>query len=733
MQETKNIGNKRLVALAVAGLFVLTGFAFLSPGTAVHTPNDYTFDLNEFDAKGPTGNWVVDPSGLEVTQTAAGGRVSFFASDSANLLNDGTYLNVLYGAEIDAPSTNNNIFGFAFGLTRPTGTGTLVEAYILDWKGEEQLGFGHTAPEGFTLYRIDGNVPNTDAAAFACYWGKDPADCATATGGAAQLEVIDSHTGLGTGWDHGENYHIVIRHEADTIRVFVAGGAYGGGQVVIDAAGDFSELGMFALYNFRQEDVTYSNVGLRDETGPSVDIEVDCEDGTLILNPAWVAAEAACGGDPDTLMRLRSSASDDGSGFASMECYLDGSLIGTDEFECSIWQTLQHSGDYEYRVVAEDNFGNVNDVTLLYQLDKIPYDVEIEFTCGGVEYHAPDGSFKACDVPATVEGLAHHVFGSPEDARTCTVSGPPADTCAAQLLTWHGAFDYELETVDVLGNFNSISDQFLIELIDPELPVPDCDIPSQPGYYPPAGNPGWCRSSITLPAPSALTGIQSEVCELLDATDPNAVWTAIDCWEDEAEGLRAQLPDGMWSYRATVTSNVDRVTTIGFDPNNPIEFMLDSQKPEGVLVSPVPETSYIDGLEVPCVEHGFSFGIGTPSNSLIPGQQVTLTPPEACVARGEIEVVIDAFDPLKDDFASGLDRIEIWDGVRGVSGDAGGLWHIDTLEANGADGVYTYTWDTSEAPSPSEPHVLQTRVLQVRLFDTANNFEKLEFEIFVLP
>lgn len=327
-------------------------------------PNEFLFNMTSFEQRGPTdhGSWDVSLDGSDATQTTEGEFATFLVADGSQV-GGPLYGDVVFSSEITAPSEQNNIFGLAFGLALPTGGGTFVDTYILDWGGEEQDHLTHTKPEGFTLYRIDGQMPaegdgDFDDQQFACFWAKNDTNCTS-----ADIEIIAEHTGAGTGWELGETYDLRLRFESDLVRLWVDGGNnYAGGQTVFTATGTF-EPGEFGLYSFRQHDVTFSDTSFIDDVPPTFDLETWCAGGDIVNG--WCTGEA----------RFRvDNAEDLGSGVASVDCTLNGTPVAN----CEVTNLVGDDGEYTLVATVTDLAGNAATETVTLQQEADPIVIATE-------------------------------------------------------------------------------------------------------------------------------------------------------------------------------------------------------------------------------------------------------------------------------------------------------------------------------------------------------------------
>ncbi len=336
--------------------------------------NEFAFNMTSFEQRAPLnhGSWDVSPDGSTATQTEAEEYASFLVADSTQV-GGPLYRDVVFKSHIEAPATQNNIFGFAFGLDLPAGDGRMVDTYILDWKAEEQEHLGHTAPEGFTLYHIDGQLPaegdtDFDDQQFACFWAKDNTSCTSAT-----IEILAENTGTGTGWETGAEYDVSLRFDDGLIRLFVAGGTnYSGGEVVLTSTGTY-EPGEFGLFNFRQEDVTYSNVRFVDEYAPTFSFSVWCG-ASDFGNDGWCLSD----------IRFRvADVMDHGSGVASVECDVDGESFTPCE---DITRVYHEDGELTVTATVTDVAGNVATESVDMKLESEPPIVKSDADCFGLAY-----------------------------------------------------------------------------------------------------------------------------------------------------------------------------------------------------------------------------------------------------------------------------------------------------------------------------------------------------------
>jgi hypothetical protein len=560
--------------------------------TASHSTH-FLFDLTQFEQRGPPGHgsWSVTPTSAE--QTVSGEYMTLLVADDSQV-GGALYRDVRFTADITTAGVQDNIFGFAAGLQFPTGTGTMIDAYIVDWGGADQTYIGHTKPEGFTIYHIAGQLPgindaNYEDQAFACFWAKDDDACTSAT-----ITVLNTNHDPGTGWLQNEEYETVFRYDEGRIQLNVRGGQFSSWtNVVSSSAGPFP-IGEFGLFSFRQP-VTFENVGFRDVIAPTFDLQTRCAGGSIHI----VDGEEWCDGNAQ--FRIR-NANDDGSGVDTQECFLNGDLL---QVHCNAYRSVGADGVHTVTAVVRDVRGNTATETIELRQDS----------------------------------------GIPEFA--------PEAVCAS-------------------------------------LPFPG----------------DWCRSSVSLTGgATAPSGIASSECAIRADHLGETTFTALsDCGEFSQ--------DGEFTYYANATSGVG-----GFNESDDLTFRIDATAPVGQLLSPAPFTSYLNGVQVDCL------GIRVGLNAM----GVRATTPTDCLASGTIDVQLIAEDPENNGIASGIWKVEFWDGV------GSNMFRVEGATIYGEEDFYNFTWDTTRAPSPSEPHFFQTRTLEARIWDNAGNFHTLERHFFVIP
>lgn len=258
---------------------LLVGFAPL-PATDVEA-SWRPVDLRDWAQEGVpgNGNWEVASDGSSVLQRINGDPTFFLAPDNVSSIAVNGFIRV-------ETSSDDDMIGFVLGHQSPIGAeGDPPEIYdmiLLDWKRLPQTWMGHPSPEGFTLLRVQGEIPgsftNYNNGEFIgdCLWTKDPHLC-------PEIEVLGTHHGSGTGWRSWDEYHFDLLYTPDRIQVKVTGGngIYADGLVVFDITGDF-QPGRIGFYNFSQANVRYSALQSNEFPVPVIaEIDpIECIDGS---------------------------------------------------------------------------------------------------------------------------------------------------------------------------------------------------------------------------------------------------------------------------------------------------------------------------------------------------------------------------------------------------------------------------------------------------------------------
>ena len=225
-------------------------------------------DLNTWSERGNAGNgvWTVAADGSSVLQTI-NGNPTYFVSP-------GNSLNTTVRGQITVTQGGDDDYvGFVLGYTAPTGnaaSGEDSQDYVLfDWKAGNQVSGGYTALEGFSLSRVNGNIPPADYAKY--FWGHTDEN-------GAPFDVLATQFSTSLGWAVGVTYDFSILYQQNRMRVDIAGGNFGTGTTVFDIAGAFPD-GRFGFYNYSQGGVRYA--GLTEEVTPPLPSVP--EPGTLAL------------------------------------------------------------------------------------------------------------------------------------------------------------------------------------------------------------------------------------------------------------------------------------------------------------------------------------------------------------------------------------------------------------------------------------------------------------------
>ncbi|MGR9099877.1 MAG: PKD domain-containing protein, partial [Gammaproteobacteria bacterium] len=184
--------------------------------------------LDPWRREGSTNsNWKVSPDGLSVDQTV-NGKPTFFVGPEDQI-------NATITGRLRVETTvDDDFIGFVFGYQGPlaaNGDGDTDYRFLLfDWKRRYQ----NNAPQGFTLSRVTGSN--------AGLW--------THTG--ADVQVLATRYGAGTGWRPNTDYQYELVYSADRIIIRIDG------QTIFDVGGSF-QPGKFGFYNLSQAQVRYAH------------------------------------------------------------------------------------------------------------------------------------------------------------------------------------------------------------------------------------------------------------------------------------------------------------------------------------------------------------------------------------------------------------------------------------------------------------------------------------------
>lgn len=551
MTNKKQNLTKGTTALVVIGLALAGGMLSVPVNAA-----PITLDLNTFEQKAPlaNGDWTVSTAGDSVTQGTQG-NPSFFVTPD-------TYRDLRIRGTVVTPGTDDDFFGWSVAHDKPSGTGNLVNTFMIDWKASEQTHNGYTAPEGLTIYRIDGSVSDSLDDVTACFWGKNDTNC------PATVTVLATAHGLDQGWEPGTSYDWSVRIEENLIRLHLTGGTgpFSGGAIAIEATPNVDVFN-FGLYTYEQSGVTFSDLWLDDFIAPTVDQTVDC------LTPGandWCLDEVT----------LSSTGTDRGSGIASLECR----TMSTD-VDCA-GHTVALEGSRQYRTEATDAAGLSTVALTGYKIDTELPEIAPTVTCDG------GGNTSACATFLTFSATATD-SASGVDVLECDINNVAVPCTGAVELT-EGFYDFRVNATDKAGRENTTTISGTIDFSAPTLvATAECN---------PWGNNGWCpRSATTIgDAFDGLSGIASTQCQL------DGVNTTCDETTRSAEGSHV--------FTLTATDNA------GFTNTTSVFWKTDSSKPEGAIVSPAPGCSYLDDVLVECLGETTASGpltfSGTASDAL---------------------------------------------------------------------------------------------------------------------
>ncbi|MGL5098339.1 MAG: PEP-CTERM sorting domain-containing protein [Planctomycetia bacterium] len=199
--------------------------------------------------------WTVRPDGSAVSQMRNGQPTMFHGDFNAI----GTRINVTvttpgFGPSNDENMTSrdNDFLGFAFGWNENDATNAAANYLLVDWK---------QATEGYSLAQSPANTIGTAGLAVSKVTGVPThEEFWTHTGDVDEL-TRGANFGS-TGWAYDTSYDVTFEYTADMLRMWIDG------VLEFEIAGSFTN-GSFALYNFSQEWVTYSNASVEPVPEPA--------------------------------------------------------------------------------------------------------------------------------------------------------------------------------------------------------------------------------------------------------------------------------------------------------------------------------------------------------------------------------------------------------------------------------------------------------------------------------
>ncbi len=205
--------------------------------------------LSDFDDYQPTGmsstiQWI----------TVNHSEVNCFSSDwqPSFFVNQDTLLNVRITGEIFIPSSANDddFVGFVFGYRSPNALTPDNDNhfYLFDWKRNSQHApaefGGLMAYEGFNLVSTSGIIDDDPVTTYKYFWAHQQNE---------NFEVLDQKIGNTLGWKYNTHYQFELIYTYNKIQISIDG------EQIFSLDGCF-EPGLFGLYSFSQNRVTYRNI-----------------------------------------------------------------------------------------------------------------------------------------------------------------------------------------------------------------------------------------------------------------------------------------------------------------------------------------------------------------------------------------------------------------------------------------------------------------------------------------
>ena len=181
------------------------------------------------------GNWLVQAGGAQLRQTV-NGNPTFFVTPV-------DYINVRMKGRMRTTDGDNDYIGVVFGLKQPLGNSTQYDTWLFDWKQGDQNSNGFTGFEGFALSRINGNIPNTNAALGPTFWGHT---------NTPEFTVVATEYSQSNGFVRNQFHDIEVLYTTTRAVMIVDN------DTIFDIA-DCFEPGRFGFYNYSQPEVYYTD------------------------------------------------------------------------------------------------------------------------------------------------------------------------------------------------------------------------------------------------------------------------------------------------------------------------------------------------------------------------------------------------------------------------------------------------------------------------------------------
>lgn len=520
--NTRNPTVRGSTALIVALAMTLSMVPLPSAAAA-----PITLDLNTFQQKGDPshGNWDVDVAGTSVTQTLQD-EPSYFVTPAK-------YRDARLRGSVTTPALDDDFFGWSVHHKNPSSTGDVHRTIIVDWKGADQVHLGYSAPAGFTIYEIDGTVPQTGNNIWACFWGKDVADC------PAPITVLATAHAPALGWEPSTTYDWSVRIEENLVRLWIDGGTgpFIGGAVAIETAAVSLGVEKFGLFTYEQAGVEFHDLWLDDFIAPSITQDISC------VTPG---ANGWCLGNAT----MSSTAVDHASGMDTLTCRTQSLDVDCTGFTA----TEERSTAYSYKTTAEDLAGNTAVTFGSYKIDTELPEIAATVTCDG------GADPLACDTFLTFAASATD-SASGIDTLTCLVNAAPV-ACAGHVEVAEGSYTFAVTATDKAGRSNTTSPGGILDFTAPDV--------FATGECWPWHMNSWC------PVYATSQGI---------GMDSGSGIASVECFLNGSPVSCASTnhnADGYHTFTVIATDKTGRTNTTSVD------WKTDHTKPTGELTSPTP-------------------------------------------------------------------------------------------------------------------------------------------------
>jgi gliding motility-associated-like protein len=200
-----------------------------------------TADFSKWFEANDDGHWQVS-SPKKVTQ-----NIELWPTKPSFFISEEEMINVRFSFDVECTDgIDDDFFGFVVGYHGPYSASSTNYNFILfDWKAKAEIGFHHSAEEGFSLTAFHGDIlPDTIHNYF---WGHNNYSSNEA------YDFISRGYGNGKGWEVQQRYHFEVSYMETSIKVKI-------NDILIFNVERCNQSGKIGFYTYSQNKVIFSNL-----------------------------------------------------------------------------------------------------------------------------------------------------------------------------------------------------------------------------------------------------------------------------------------------------------------------------------------------------------------------------------------------------------------------------------------------------------------------------------------